>query len=161
MLKSIKLAAAVLTAGLAMGTYTTGSASAEPAQTTQEKSVVAVASETYKNEANGECLDGLTYLSTWDCAGSPSEQKWTVTRWNDGTVRFKNVETGKCISDSGGSLGMAGCTTSEAQSWYVKHWGDGTMRFKNESSADCIEANSDGDVWSSASCDSSEAQSWY
>ena len=54
-------------------------------------------------------------------------------KWNDGTVRLKNVDTGKCISDSGGSLGMASCTTSEAQSFYVKHWNDGTMRFKNES----------------------------
>ena len=38
---------------------------------------------------------------------------------------------------------------------------DGTLRFKNESTGQCIEANNDGDVWSSTSCDSSESQSWY
>ena len=160
MIKSIKLAAALLATGLALGTYTAGSASADTAPTTQEREVVATASETYKNEANGECLDGLGILTTWNCDGT-SEQRWTVTKWNDGTVRFKNVNTGKCISDSDGSLGMASCTTSEAQSFYVKHWNDGTMRFKNESTGQCIEANSDGDVWSSTSCDSSRAQSWY
>ncbi len=160
MIKSIKLAAALLAAGLALGTYTASSASAEAAPTTKEREVVATASETYKNEGNGECLDGLGILTTYRCDGT-SEQKWTVTKWNDGTVRFKNVDSGKCISDSDGSLGMAGCTTSEAQSFYVKHWNDGTMRFKNESTGQCIEANSDGDVWSSTSCDSSKAQSWY
>ena len=162
MTKFTRLAATLLTTGLALGVYA-ASAPAATADTTsaaQEKQMVATASETYKNEGNGECLDGYIVLTTYDCDGT-SEQKWTVTRWNDGTVRFKNVRTGKCISDSDGSLGMAGCTTSEAQSWYVKHWADGTMRFKNQSSEDCIEANSDGDVWSSASCDSSEAQSWY
>jgi hypothetical protein len=160
MIKSIKLAAALLATGLALGTYTASSASAEDAPAAQEREMVATASETYKSEANGECLDGLVYLSTWNCDGS-SEQKWTVTKWNDGTVRFKNVRTGKCISDSDGSLGMAGCTTSKVQSWYVKHWNDGTMRFKNQGTGQCIEANSAGDVWSSTSCDSSRAQSWY
>lgn len=159
MINSIKLATALLATSLALGTYSASSASADPAPTAQDRAVVTTASETYKNEANGECLDAYGYLSTYRCDGT-SEQKWTVTTWNDGTVRLKNGRTGECISDSGGSLGMASCTTSKAQSFYIKHWNDGTMRFKNQSSGQCIEANGDGKVWSSTSCDSSEAQSW-
>lgn len=160
MTKAMKLAAALLTTGLALGTYTATAAPAGATDATPDREIVATASETYKNEGNGECLDSLEYLSTWDCDGS-SEQQWTVTHWSDGTVRFKSVDSGECISDSDGSLGMASCTSSEAQSFWVTHWNDGTMRFRNEASGQCIEANNDGDVWSSTSCDTSEAQSWY
>jgi hypothetical protein len=168
MTKATRLAAALLTGGLALGAYTAGFGPAGAAVSTtpttvgaQDSDHAAAASETYKNEKFDQCLDdyGGT-INVHDCDGS-EEQMWTVTRWNDGTVRLKNGLTGDCLADTGGTLGTASnCTTSEYQSWIVKHWNDGTMRFKNEATGQCVEAGSGYEVWSSTSCDSSEEQSW-
>lgn len=167
-----RLAAAVLFAGLIVSAYA-GVATAATAHDSQrerdgvaavstEKSQVgATAYETYKNEATGECIDAdKFFFRVYECNGT-TWQKWAVKHWNDGTVRFMNLGTGQCLTDSDDSLGMAGyCTKSEYQSFIVKHWNDGTMRFQNEATGQCVEANST-DIWSSTSCDSSESQSWY
>lgn len=164
MRNTIRIAAAVLGGGLAMGAFSVGPATAASAPddgaSAKKESVGVMATETYKNERNGKCLDGLGFLSTYKCDGS-SEQKWKVTRWNDGTVRLKNSDTGKCISDSGGTLGMASCTSSKWQSFFVTHWNDGTIRFKNQGSGQCINAATSTIKVGSTTCNSSENQSWY
>jgi hypothetical protein len=164
MMKVTKLAAALLTSGLAIGAYTAGiaPASAASAAWAGDGDVTTASTQTFKNEATGECLDDYEGdLWTYDCDGS-AEQEWEVHRWNDGTVRLKNLATGACLSDSDGTLGTSStCTDSEYQSFVVKHWNDGTIRFQNEGSGQCVEAGSGHEVWSSRSCDSSESQSWY
>src|SRR5262245_29022140 len=165
MTKTIKLAVALLVGVLALAAYTAGFAPAgastpdKGAADSAKTAIGPMSSQTFKNESTRECLDDLEYLSTWGCDGT-SEQKWTVTHWNDGTVRLKNVRTGQCISDSGGTLdSTSSCSTSKYQSFYVTHWNDGTIRFKNQGSGQCIKAFSGHDVGSST-CNSSEAESW-
>jgi len=165
MKKLIRLAAALLATGLALGVYAASAAPAGADDTTvtdRGKEMVSMAKQTYKNEKFGECLDdygGTINIHTCD---ESDEQDWTVTRWADGTVQLKNGLTGDCLADTGGSLGTASkCTTSRYQSWIVKHWADGTMRFKNEATGQCVEGGSGHEVWSSESCDSSREQSWY
>lgn len=158
-----KLAATLVTGALALGAQAMGSAPASAAPDGEDLQgkggVSAMSTETYRNEATGECLDDLGRLTTYECDGT-NEQDWQVTHWNDGTVRFRNMDSGDCLSDSGGTLGTSDCNSSEAQSFYVRHWDDGTMRFKNESSGQCVKGFSDSEVGSST-CDMSEAQSWY
>lgn len=159
MLKSSKLAAAAMTGGLALGTFTLGLA---PAQADEpHKTLVSQSSQTFKNEAYGDCMDDWDgRLWARSCDGS-NEQEWNVHQWADGTVRLRNVDTGACLDDTGGSLGTSSsCTMSEYQSFYVTRWGDGTIRFKSEATGDCVDVDSDGDI-GTRRCDTSESQSWY
>lgn len=189
MTTTMRIAAALVTGGLALGVQALAVAPAGAATTTDQPAAAAdrqqeggdhadqlaakragqhgpsrghprASYETYKNESTGECLDNLDDIPwTYDCDGS-SEQDWSVTHWGDGTVRFKNRATGTCLSDRGHTLGAESCSTSEYQSFYVKHWNDGTMRFQNEATGDCVKAASGHDV-GTTTCDKSEAQSWY
>lgn len=168
MTKSLKLAAALLIAGLALIVpLAGGSAQAAPASgpedtATADKVGVRTTYETYKNEATRECLDDLDGdLWTYDCDRDFTEQDWIVKHWADSTVRFQNRRTRDCLDDSGGTLGTSSCNKSEEQSFYVKHWADGTMRFKNEATGQCVKGAPGHEVGSSKNCDSSEAQSWY
>ena len=122
------------------------------------------ATETYKNQATGLCLeDTTTEPRTAACAGV-STQQWIVTAWNDGTRRFQNGKTGECLHAQLGTgtgvifLRSLPCNDSEQQSWWIKRWADGTIRFQNEAYGWCIQ---DPYVGGLAECDSSKNQSWY
>lgn len=157
--KNTRLAAVLLAGGLALGTYAVGTPSASAADAAG--SVGTKASETYQNEATGECLwaNGVSVFIN-DCNNQGSDyQSWSVTHWGDGTVRLRNVGEGTCL-DAHLFPSMAECDASEVQSFYVDRWGDGTIRFRNEANGECLDANSRGQVYS-ASCDTSESQSWY
>jgi hypothetical protein len=71
-----------------------------------------------QNAALGGCLgqDGFLHL----CDSSPAES-WYITRWADGTIRFQNQASGKCIADGqprpGDISPWANCNSSQQQSW--------------------------------------------
>ncbi|TQL66212.1 ricin-type beta-trefoil lectin protein [Nocardioides albertanoniae] len=123
------------------------------------------ATQTYRNEATGQCLEdvGGGEPRTSACVGVTTQQ-WNVKSWNDGTKRFQNAKTGECLHAQIGTgtgvifLRSLPCNDSEQQSWWVKRWSDGTIRFQNEAFDWCIQ---DPYVGGLAACDSSENQSWH
>ncbi|MFE6647968.1 RICIN domain-containing protein [Nocardioides sp. NPDC057772] len=122
------------------------------------------ATQTYRNEATGLCLeDTTTEPRTAACAGV-STQQWIVKVWNDGTRRFQNGRTGECLHAQLGTgtgvifLRSLPCNDSQQQSWWIKRWADGTIRFQNQAYGWCIR---DPYVGSLEECNTSENQSWY
>lgn len=176
MTKTTRLAAALLTSGLALGALTTSFAPAGAVGTERDVATVdtdaggveTLASiQTFRNERYSDlCMDGYNdTVAAYECGeGDADDQRWRVHRWGDGTVRLQNVQTGECLDDGGGTLGTsARCTSSRYQSFYVKHWDDGTIRFQNQGSRQCVKAVKEREGFAdvgSSTCDSSEAQSW-
>lgn len=114
----------------------------------------------YRNQATNRCMDDTNEggFRTWPCNGT-NPQRWTVHTWNDGTVRFQNNATGRCIYDSNTGFRTMPCDSSTNQSWWVKYWNDGTRRFQNQQTGRCIRDGNDGFfTWT---CDASTNQSWF
>lgn len=75
----------------------------------------------WKNMYTGKCLDDSEYgFRTYPC-NDGIYQKWIVTRWNDGTQRFMNAATKRCIDDSHEfGLRTFGCNALKYQSFHVQ-----------------------------------------
>jgi hypothetical protein len=82
-----------------------------------------------------------------------------VKDWGDGTFRFQNVNTGRCIDDSDQGFRTWTCNAGQNQSWYVTYWGDGTRRFQNQATGRCMDDSGNGfRTWS---CNTGQNQSWF
>ncbi|WP_275002629.1 RICIN domain-containing protein [Promicromonospora iranensis] len=115
----------------------------------------------YRNQATNRCMDDSSAgFRTWTCFQN-SNQTWTAHPWNDGTWRFQNHATGRCIQATGAStLRTWTCDSSEKQSWYITYWNDGTRRLQNEYYGTCID-DSNGSGFRLNLCNSSTFQSWW
>lgn len=112
------------------------------------------------NQWSGNCLDDTPNgFRMWQC-NATNPQKWIQLDWGDGTVRFQNVNTGRCI-DHTYDFGLRtwGCNDGQNQSWWVKLWNDGTRRYQNQGTGLCLYDSTAG--MRMAVCSSSEAASWY
>lgn len=130
-----------------------GSGPASPAR-------VADATQSFRNQATGRCMDDTDNgFRTWSCNGS-NPQLWDVKVWDDGTRQLRNVNTNRCVEDSDNGFRTVGtCSSSPAQSWWVKVWGDGTVRFQNQATLRCIDDSSLGfRTWP---CNDTTYQSWF
>ncbi|SDS85372.1 RICIN domain-containing protein [Microlunatus soli] len=123
--------------------------------------------ETYTNEATGLRMDGSDGGVRTAPVSGTSSQRWSVHKWRDGTVQFRNMRTDQCLSHMGDLTYatsypcFAGSDSrSVQQSWYIKHWNDGTIRFQNQNSQQCLDGSTAGRIFMRP-CNSSEAQSWY
>lgn len=112
------------------------------------------------NQWSGNCLDDTSSgFRMWEC-NTTNPQKWIQLDWGDGTVRFQNVNTGRCIDDTNDfGLRTWGCNDGQNQSWWVKLWNDGTRRYQNQGTGLCLYDSTSG--ISRAVCSSSQAASWY
>lgn len=74
-----------------------------------------------QNVDTGDCLADVWWdggLTTEECGGW-FDEAFEVKRWNDGTIRFRNVASDECVDvDSDGDIGTRECDASESQSWY-------------------------------------------
>jgi hypothetical protein len=115
----------------------------------------------YRNQATNRCMDDSSAgFRTWTCFQN-SNQTWTAHLWNDGTWRFQNHATGRCIQATGSTtLRTWTCDSSEQQSWIITYWADGTRRLKNEYYGTCID-DSSGSGFRLNTCNSSTFQSWW
>jgi Ricin-type beta-trefoil lectin domain-like len=115
----------------------------------------------YRNQATKRCLDDTPEggFRIYACNGS-NPQKWRVHTWRDGTVRFQNLRTGKCMDDSNLGFRTFACNSTKFQSWYVKYWNDGTRRFQNQATKQCIDDSQDFAL-RTFSCNTTKWQSWY
>ncbi|WP_101256608.1 RICIN domain-containing protein [Streptomyces barkulensis] len=162
--RAARLAGVVL-GGVSLVATATTAAHATAGQTgAPERSGQMIAADvinTLKNQGTGRCLDDSNSygLRTYACNGS-DYQKWRVRVWDDGTRRFQNVLTGRCLSYSGAGLKTYSCNTSKYQSWWIKRWNDGTIRLRNQWSGKCLQDSFFGGL-SVATCSTSKYQSWY
>ena len=94
----------------------------------------------WKNQFTGKCLDDSEYgLRTYPCNGGPF-QKWIITRWADGTQRFMNQMTKKCLDDSvEAGLRTFGCNKLTYQSFFVEDRGHPVYRLKNQATLRCLD----------------------
>ncbi|WP_079252753.1 RICIN domain-containing protein [Streptomyces sp. M1013] len=156
MLKKIQLAGVLAALALAF-CNSTGTVAAAP----QADPI-----NTFRNQGTQVCLDhndsdgvrgfGCHY-GVW--------QQWRVHAWGDGTRRFQNVATGKCLhwSKGLGNDGVYGatCNSSQNQSWYVDHWSEGSLTFRNQLDARyCLDHNFDDGVHM-RECNRGAWQKWY
>jgi Ricin-type beta-trefoil lectin domain-like len=112
------------------------------------------------NQWSGKCLDDTSNgFRMWACNGT-NPQKWIQLNWNDGTVRFQNVNTGRCI-DHTYDFGLRtwGCNSGQNQSWWVRLWNDGTRTYQNQGTGLCLYDSTAG--LRMATCSDVEAASWY
>ncbi|WP_228990485.1 RICIN domain-containing protein [Streptomyces sp. DH8] len=120
----------------------------------------AVATQTFRNQATGRCLDDTNNgFRTWSCNGT-NPQLWDVRVWGDGTRQLRNVNTQRCIEDSHahGLRTVGSCSSAAEQSWWIKVWDDGTVRFQNQATLRCIDDSSLG--LRTFACNNLEFQSW-
>ncbi|WP_433270995.1 RICIN domain-containing protein [Actinosynnema sp. CS-041913] len=66
-------------------------------------------------------------------------QRWEVTQYSDGTVRYMNVATKMCLDNSEHGLRGFGCNDGPWQRWRVKNWGDSTRELVSVWNNHCLD----------------------
>lgn len=116
----------------------------------------------FRNQATTRCMDDSSAgFRTWSCVWE-NHQRWYAHEWNDGTWRFQNLTTGRCIqATSQTRLRTWTCDSSTSQSWYITRWWDGTSRFESQRyRGRCID-DSSASGFRLEACNSSKFQSWW
>ena len=115
-----------------------------------------------ENQGTVTCLDDTSSgFRMWPCNDS-NPQEFIQLDWDDGTVRFQNVNTGRCIDDTNDfGLRTWGCNDGQNQSWWVIWWNDGTRSFQNQGTGLCLCNGDTGGHPRMATCSDSVAGSWY
>lgn len=84
--------------------------------------------ENHTDQATGLKMDGSNGGVRTAPSSGTSSQRWSVHKWRDGTIQFKNIRTDQCLSHMG-DLNYATSypcfagsdSRSVQQSWYIKH----------------------------------------
>ncbi len=99
----------------------------------------ALATETYRNSATGNCLDGdgSGQIYPHPCNGGPF-QSWEVIANSDGSRTFRNAATGLCLdnNDSQHVYGHA-CNGGNYQRWWISR-AYGLIGFENKQTRRCL-----------------------
>lgn len=150
----------------APSTNHTGTFSAQPGQKTaaaqRSSQGTADYEARFRNQATTRCMDDSSAgFRTWSCVWE-QHQRWLAHEWNDGTWRFQNLRTSRCIqATSNTSIRTWTCDSSTSQSWYITRWWDGTIRFESQRyRGRCID-DSSASGFRLESCNSSTFQSWW
>jgi len=106
------------------------------------------------------CMDdNPERFKTLPCNGGPF-QDWRVHTFQDGTRRFQNVATGRCIAAGAFDiLVTASCNTSENQSWFVLRHHNVRLTFRNQATDRCID-DSDDSGFRTFRCNGGIFQDW-
>jgi hypothetical protein len=98
--------------------------------------------KTLRNEKKNSCLQEISSgISIVKCNNSKN-QRWSMQKWDDGTLTLVNVGSGHCLEESTQNvLRATGCGNSHSpqQSWFSDRAVSGT-HFKNQGTQHCIEA---------------------
>ncbi|KAK1177002.1 ricin-type beta-trefoil lectin domain protein [Streptomyces sp. NBS 14/10] len=118
---------------------------APQAQASGQDETTVTATQYFRNDATGYCLDDSEQgTRTFPCNGL-DYQYWAVGVQSDGTRTLKNIFTGKCLtSGQSGSVGTQSCDSlSRAQRWNVYKYSDGSVEFKNALWGLCLDDSAD------------------
>lgn len=96
-----------------------------------------------RNWATGRCVDDSwgAGLRPLDCNGL-NYQNWTYTKAAGIAYYIRNVNTGRCLSESGGQVFSTGCDRGRAQQWMsYSCFNDGSKGrcWKNLNSLRCLD----------------------
>ncbi|MFC8342650.1 hypothetical protein [Streptomyces sp. NPDC057280] len=156
-MKSLKTAAAAL---LCAGALVTTTGSAEAVQESQDGGTSVLVVNTFQSLGTLRCMDdSFEYgFRTFPC-NSGQYQQWDVHVFNDGTRRFQNKITGRCLYDGPAGFSTQHCDSSENVSWYVIRHHSVRLTFRNQYTDDCID-DSDDSGFRTTGCNGGIYQDW-
>ncbi|WP_067285479.1 serine/threonine-protein kinase [Streptomyces jeddahensis] len=91
--------------------------------------------------------------------GSGGTSTGAVTNPASGTYRFKNGDTGKCLTQVYGAAGTGDCADSTAY-WTVKSSSAGGFELVNQQTGQCLSANMLGQATFVGDCDQASPRLW-
>ncbi|CCH32510.1 RICIN domain-containing protein [Actinosynnema sp. NPDC047251] len=85
-------------------------------------------------------------------------QIWAVKRYGDGTFRFMNTGSLRCLDNSEHGVRGFGCNDGSWQRWKVNSWGDGTVEIVSTWNNHCLDNSWEG--IRTVGCNGLEYQRW-
>jgi hypothetical protein len=155
--KSIR---AMFAAVLCAGALFAATGTADAVQETADGGTSVLVVNTFQSLGTLRCMDDSKSFGfrTYPCNGG-IYQNWDVHVFNDGTRRFQNQATGRCLYDGPAGFSTQFCDSSEYVSWFVSHHHEVRLTFRNQYTGRCID-DSDDSGFRTTGCNGGIYQDW-